>query len=1125
MRSCPPEDVLVGLVESGLPINDEAAVRRHVEGCARCRPALVAVVRGRRAAAEPDFAGPLEVNPDWYRIEEELARGGMGVVLRARDRRLGRPVALKQVSRQDPWTQRRLQREALITARLQHPSIVPVYEVGRWPNGQDFYAMKLVSGRSLADVIEQTRSLEDRLILVPHVIAVAEAIAYAHSEGVIHRDLKPANIVLGPFGETVIIDWGLAKAIDEADPTSDPDARDGGALTEALTANGAVLGTPAYMPPEQARGVALDERADVYAIGTILYHLLAGAPPFRGTSQDILLRLLVTAPPPIEERQPGVPADLAAIVRKAMAREPSERYPSAGELARDLQRFQAGRLVGARRYSRRQLVSRWIGRHRRAVLAATALLALLVATIWISVDQIRHSRDDAAARRDELILVQARAALAHDPTEAAAWLKTYPSAGAQQDRARLLGVDAASRGLARAIHRLVVVPGSNVRFSPSGRYLAGGGRLWDFARGDVRVLAEGDAAAWMDVLFTPDSLLVGAVDQPVRSWNLTTFAQHRIGGEDRGGAAAGFDLSRDAKTLATVSEDGVVHLWELAGGAERRLGVTSSEVSHVEFSPDGAWLAIVSGSSGTAEMWEVGGGGRRVVSAGTAKVAAFAWLPDSRRVVTSSEDGKLRLTEVGGPSRELVGHDQHARTIDVSPDGSLVTAGWHDGRISITRIADGQTQWIHGHVQSVDSVVFAPDGALLASGGQDRTVRVWDVASGGSRSLLGHDDAVKQVLFSPDGETIVSISRDGTMRTWPAHDGSRLVPAPFASYTSAWVSRDKRWFAAGTSLGRVYLHDLANHGVRVLGSHRHHVGPMEFSSDSRWLVSGGADGDVWLWDVARGTGEQLGDVGAEAIGIAVSPDGATVAAAGAAGGTLAVWTTSDRRERFRSPLAGGVGALAFHPGGHTLAVGTRGGELALWDVASGAPRVLSRSGPIGALAFAPDGRWLASAELASIRITDLSTGTSRLLRGHTRPVRVLQVSSDGSRLASLDVDSSIWLWDPRTAMGRRLGGDDTRFRDTLAFSAGGTRLASISTEGTIWLWDTSLGVVRRILPGVERPFEIFFSGDDRYLTSFSEHGLRTWAMDPTREVPEGGQTAGWLEAQTTARVSLEDRVE
>ena len=351
--------------------------------------------------AKPDYQDLIEVDPAHYAITREIARGGMGRIHIARDRRLGREVALKEVLVQSGVMARRFEREARITARLQHPSIVSVHEAGVWPSGEPFYAMRLVSGRSLDEAVAAATSFDQRIALLPHVLAIADAMAYAHGQRVIHRDLKPRNVVVGEFGETVVIDWGLAKEHDgglASEPgQSDPAVSAGSTETVA----GDVLGTPAYMPPEQATGGSVDERADVFAIGAILYHVLAGQPPYVGASSAEVLASVIAGPPrPIASAAPTAPTELGAIVERAMSRDLGARYPSARELADDLRRFQTGQLVGAHRYSLGQLVRRWLRRHRTAIVAVTAAAVVGLAIGVYAITRIVEANREVAEQRE-----------------------------------------------------------------------------------------------------------------------------------------------------------------------------------------------------------------------------------------------------------------------------------------------------------------------------------------------------------------------------------------------------------------------------------------------------------------------------------------------------------------------------------------------------------------------------------------------------------------------------------------------------------------------------------------------------------------------------------------------------
>ncbi len=332
-----------------------------------------------------------------FELIEELGRGGMGVVLRGRDPDLHREVAVKLLRHSgDERREARFVAEAQITGQLEHPNIIPVHEFGRDSEGRPWFAMKLIRGQTMADVL--TSRAKDREVenawptsrLLQILVQVCHAVAFAHSRGVIHRDLKPANIMLGDFGEVLVVDWGLGKAVGNSSVESVRDGRqepaEGPGSEANITLDGAIIGTPCYMPPEQARGELdrLGPHGDVFALGASLCEIIGGRPPITGGSVSEVVRKASSGDIVIPDRDwrgQRVPRELTAIIRRAMAYRPEDRYSGCQVLAEDLQRYLEHRAVSVVDATLWDAVGKFVRRHTLATAVGGVASVALVASL------------------------------------------------------------------------------------------------------------------------------------------------------------------------------------------------------------------------------------------------------------------------------------------------------------------------------------------------------------------------------------------------------------------------------------------------------------------------------------------------------------------------------------------------------------------------------------------------------------------------------------------------------------------------------------------------------------------------------------------------------------------------
>ena len=991
---------------------------RHLASCAACRAVAETISPG--ADTGGDHTTLPNVDPTSYALGLEVARGGMGRILAARDLRLGRPVAVKELLGTSPQLAARFEREARVTARLQHPGIVPIYEIGRWPDGTPFYAMRMVDGHTLREAIEVAPTLAARLALVPAILAAAEAVAFAHSQRVIHRDLTPSNILVGAYGETVVIDWGLAKDLSAGLEDDDGDAADSGGH---LTGAGAVIGTAAYMPPEQAHAVPVDERADVYAIGAILYHVLAGEAPYRGATARELLRLVKTGPPrPVEELVPYAPRDLVSIVTKAMARDPNERYPTARELTEELKRFQTGQMVEAHAYSRVERVLRF-ARRNRAALTVMGLAVIVLGVVGV-VSVSRVLRSGAEARTQVTTLLEERGRmelLAGNPLRALAYLDAAHARGDSTASLDFL-VASAIREI-DALDRDLECGGEVgiLAVSRDGKRLAAAcqteGRIWQLEDGALvaRLVPPAGAAegGFDEIGYSHDgaTLVTWGSSREVRLWNAETGSL--IATLDHGASITFATFTPDDQRVATTGFDGNAIIWSIDGTRIRTIPANTGVLRHVYgvLSPIESQLLTLT-MLGQGRGWNIDTGEKLGGFEHGALVLGGELSPDGLRAATAGADRLVKIwnATTGEHLLTLGGHTDVVWKTVFSPDSKRLLTTGHDGRAIVWDLATGAqiSSVIHGDV--LTAAHFSPDGKRIATIGVGGRVVVWEATSGAqlaSHDLHGGTDAV----FSADGNKLITQRGDGRIRIW-----NRAAGALIGSFTPDPTSR-----VIGTSGDGMRLVVEANDQIALIDS-RTHLAIAHASIRSPFAISGShvaasTDGAVVVLDATTGTTRMRRDLAARPSALAVT---ASCVAAASSTGT----------EVFA--IEGGAPPARLPPADHVLV--SESCELALLWHDSEPPVVWDIAGQRALATLTPGGRTSSPLGFA---------GTDRVV-----------LLEDIEAKTIVDGVRSVSLWNARTgARVAELPG--TRLPPTLDPSR--HWLTTIGTDHIVTVWDTDDG--------------------------------------------------------------------
>lgn len=1095
-----------------------------------------------------------------YKSLRPHAKGALGEVSVALDCELHREVALKEIQPEfaDHQDSRdRFVLEAEITGGLEHPGIVPVYGLGQYSDGRPFYAMRFIRGDSLKDAIaayhhkdnpalrDPAASLSALRQLLRRFIDVCNAMEYAHSRGVLHRDLKPGNVMLGKFGETLVVDWGLAKSVGRKDIHVDEGTlRPVTALSSSgMTLPGSAVGTPAYMSPEQACGrlKELGPTTDVYGLGATLYHVLTGSAPFQGKVNDVLQQVIKGQVQPLRARNPAVSRAMEAICLKAMSLKPSDRYPNAKSLAEDVEHWLADEPVSAYREPWTMRFRRWGRQHRTLMTSGTIVLVasfMLMFVIALLVEARRRAivKEQFKTEGQRIEAVTAQKLAEREGIRANENVKLE-----RQQRARADAKEREARRFLYIAHmNLAQTAWDSNRVDRIIQLLEPYGKqpLADELRGfewyywnrlchrELRTL-QGHKAAVKHVAFSPDGKRLASTsdDGTIKVWEAATGRElHSLEGHTSRVECAAF--SPDGTRIASGGYDKTIRLWNPETGQElHTLKGHFQRVMHVAFSPNGQWIVSASDDK-WIRLWNVATGLETPLTGGGTD-QRFLAFNSSRTYVALQSDGALRPFEavadqgkpaavVRSPSEiklwgmstgqelqtlPLEGHGGGLVTVAFSPDGQLIASAGSDPIIQLWDVATGQmVQQLKGHTERIASLVFSPDGTRIASASNDRTIKVWDAETGAeTQTLKGHAERVVNIAYSPDGTTLASASDDGTIKLWDTvirpETGTLTVPDGFAVQHVAF-SLDGQLMASWSHGDSKRNHSItvwdttAGVPIQTLTGHSEQIGDVVFSPDGKQVASTSADQTSKLWDTATGQEIWTRKNFTEAFGnLAFSPKGTLIVGSSTDRTVLRDAKSGEEIQKFEGDFpcvfSGDEKLVAFanHPD-LTIKVW----NLATWE---NIYTLEGHTGGIVSLAFNPEGTRIASASFdKTIKLWDLTTGREKLsLNGLPEVVESVAFSPDGKRLASADGrDRAIRLWEADTGKMTHTLTGHTADVVSVAFSPDGTRIASVGDDRTIKLWEATTGQETLTLKGMGR--QCAFSPDGRRIISAESDGVK-----------------------------------